>query len=169
MTSASSSSVSNGRQEWVSLEAKVDEATRLCFCGMKARMRTSRTEGNPGRRFFGCPRYSSGQTLGIDWKDIVIATWNSASVQPLASLCVIAPNWQDALAGMVRKVKILEDKVKMSEDKVKTNADKVNFLEEQVQVQKDQLIKHKAKERQLKAVLLGSWMFFACVFLLLCS
>ncbi|KAB1212574.1 hypothetical protein CJ030_MR5G023518 [Morella rubra] len=156
MTSASSSSVSNGRQEGVSLEVEVDEAARLCFCGMKARMRTSRTEGNPGRRFFGCPRYSSGQRhLACNFFE-----W----IDPAP-----AAQGQDALAGMVRKVKILEDKVKMSEDKVKKNADKVNFLEEQVQVQKDQLIKHKAKERQLKAVLLGSWMFFACVFLLLCS
>ncbi|KAB1206117.1 hypothetical protein CJ030_MR7G011670 [Morella rubra] len=53
------SSASIGSNSGVALaELEVHGDSRLCFCGLKVGMRTSRTEGNPGRRFFGCSQYS---------------------------------------------------------------------------------------------------------------
>ncbi|KAB1207711.1 hypothetical protein CJ030_MR7G005499 [Morella rubra] len=52
----SSSSASDGSNGGVaSAELEMHGDSQLCFCGLKARMRMSTTEGNPGKRFFGCP------------------------------------------------------------------------------------------------------------------
>ncbi|KAB1224252.1 hypothetical protein CJ030_MR2G019253 [Morella rubra] len=48
-----------------SAELEVDGDSRLCFCGLKAWMRTSKTERNPGRRFFGCPRFSNSSSVSL--------------------------------------------------------------------------------------------------------
>ncbi|KAB1219639.1 hypothetical protein CJ030_MR3G011101 [Morella rubra] len=57
---ASSSSASNGSHGGVaSAELEVDSDSRLCFCKLKALMKTSNTEESPDRRFFGCSRYSN--------------------------------------------------------------------------------------------------------------
>ncbi|KAB1202491.1 hypothetical protein CJ030_MR8G018296 [Morella rubra] len=97
MRSPSSSSVSNGRQEVSSLEVEVDEAARLYFYGIKAQIRTSRTEGR-----------------GIRTEDFLAAR----VTQVARHLACNYFEWidpapvvygEDTLAGMVRKVKILKD------------------------------------------------------------
>ncbi|KAB1215754.1 hypothetical protein CJ030_MR4G020416 [Morella rubra] len=61
----SSSSISSASETPVSFV--------LCYCGIEAKMRTSWTEKNPGRRFFGCLRY--GLVMGprccefFEWVD----------------------------------------------------------------------------------------------------
>ncbi|MED6168055.1 hypothetical protein PIB30_008405 [Stylosanthes scabra] len=44
----------------------------FCGHGMKALLRVSRTKENPGRRFWGCPRYEVKESCGFfDWADVV--------------------------------------------------------------------------------------------------
>jgi hypothetical protein len=35
--------------------------TRHCYCGLVSCIQTSRSEKNLGRRFFGCPKYGTGE------------------------------------------------------------------------------------------------------------
>jgi hypothetical protein len=35
--------------------------TRHCFCGLVSYIQTSRSERNPGRHYFGCPKYGTGE------------------------------------------------------------------------------------------------------------
>ncbi|GLT64421.1 hypothetical protein SLA2020_369180 [Shorea laevis] len=58
-TSSSSSSVHSGKE------------TRVCFCGLTSYMQTSKTTQNPGRRFFGCPKYTMGEPTCkfFEWYD----------------------------------------------------------------------------------------------------
>ncbi|CAN1164584.1 hypothetical protein LINPERHAP2_LOCUS25648 [Linum perenne] len=59
----------------------------LCHCRMKASRRISHTEANPGRKFFGCPRYVSKVDPGCGffvWYDIGIAA--AAEKQQLVRL-----------------------------------------------------------------------------------
>lgn len=37
----------------------MDEEATQCYCGVRAKVRTSWTDNNPGRRFFGCAKYNS--------------------------------------------------------------------------------------------------------------
>jgi len=46
---------------WSSLGNGNEESLRECYCGMKTYLRTSWTDKNPGRRFFGCAQYGKGQ------------------------------------------------------------------------------------------------------------
>ncbi|KAB1209771.1 hypothetical protein CJ030_MR6G005336 [Morella rubra] len=65
---ASFSSASDGNHGGVALvDSLVHYDSRLFFCELKARMRTSTTKGNPGRRFFGCSRYSSSLVSICFW------------------------------------------------------------------------------------------------------
>ncbi|CAN1182577.1 hypothetical protein LINPERHAP2_LOCUS36048 [Linum perenne] len=48
----------------------------LCHCRIKASRRISHTDANPGRKFFGCPRYVSKADPGCGffvWYDVGIA------------------------------------------------------------------------------------------------
>jgi hypothetical protein len=47
--------------ELVIIEKWHEESLRECYCGMKAYLRTSWTDKNPGRQFFGCTQYGKGQ------------------------------------------------------------------------------------------------------------
>ncbi|KAH0650435.1 hypothetical protein KY284_030347 [Solanum tuberosum] len=43
---------------------------RCCYCGIYAELKTSRTPTNPGRMFWGCQKYSSGNGCGFfRWAD----------------------------------------------------------------------------------------------------
>ncbi|CAN1165744.1 hypothetical protein LINPERHAP2_LOCUS26325 [Linum perenne] len=59
----------------------------LCHCRMKASRRISHTDANPGRKFFGCPRYVSKVHPGCGffvWYDVGIAA--AAEKQQLVRL-----------------------------------------------------------------------------------
>ena len=43
---------------------------RCCYCGIYVELKTSRTPTNPGRMFWGCQKYSSGNGCGFfRWAD----------------------------------------------------------------------------------------------------
>ncbi|OIS96494.1 hypothetical protein A4A49_58672 [Nicotiana attenuata] len=45
----------------------------LCYCGVAADLKMSRTPTNPGRRFLGCRRYEIGEGCGFfRWVDTAI-------------------------------------------------------------------------------------------------
>ncbi|KAB1224386.1 Receptor-like protein 12 [Morella rubra] len=48
-----------------------DVEAHVCNCGLQASLRTSWTEKNPGRRFFGCPRYGKKSDLRKKSREIV--------------------------------------------------------------------------------------------------
>ncbi|KAI8568403.1 hypothetical protein RHMOL_Rhmol02G0196400 [Rhododendron molle] len=42
----------------------------FCECNMRSPLQTSRTDSNPGRRFFGCPKYQTDSACGFfNWYD----------------------------------------------------------------------------------------------------
>ncbi|CAN1824056.1 hypothetical protein LINPERHAP1_LOCUS30642 [Linum perenne] len=52
------------------------DAEVFCHCQMRASRRISRTDANPGRKFFGCPRYISKVSLGCGfflWHDLKVS------------------------------------------------------------------------------------------------
>ena len=66
-------------------------AIPVCYCGEPAAMKTSWSDENPGRRFFGCPRYrrfSNGHCRFFLWFDAPL-TGRSKAV----------------IVGLLRKVK----------------------------------------------------------------
>ncbi|XP_028803228.1 uncharacterized protein LOC114758343 [Neltuma alba] len=75
MGDSSTSSVSGGRRRVAFLRGRSqdtenDRQARNCRCGMVAPLRTSWTEMNPGRRFYGCPNYLQGGGYGyFHWHD----------------------------------------------------------------------------------------------------
>lgn len=48
-----------------------NSARKLCFCRLDAEIRQAWTDKNPGRRFYGCPRYKVSQLM----IEIVIQDW----------------------------------------------------------------------------------------------
>lgn len=46
-----------------------------CFCGSYASLKISWTEKNPGRRFFNCGNYRTGQCRFFDWYDNPPSPW----------------------------------------------------------------------------------------------
>ncbi|KAB2010146.1 hypothetical protein ES319_D10G216700v1 [Gossypium barbadense] len=71
------------------------EVIPVCYCGNAAKLNTSWSNDNPGRRFFGCKKFGSGfkkQCLFFSWFD-----------PPLT------PRSRIVLLGLLRKVRTLED------------------------------------------------------------
>ncbi|KAJ1377646.1 Zinc finger, GRF-type [Sesbania bispinosa] len=50
---------------------------RLCYCGLKVVCLTSRTNGNPGKRFYTCPMTRRGQQCGffVGWRLRTVSNW----------------------------------------------------------------------------------------------
>ncbi|KAF5462587.1 hypothetical protein F2P56_018578 [Juglans regia] len=44
-----------------------------CWCGLKAPLKTSHTKKNPGRKFYACPKYNTGEEMCqfFIWADIL--------------------------------------------------------------------------------------------------
>ncbi|KAF8047165.1 hypothetical protein N665_0192s0006 [Sinapis alba] len=42
---------------------------KFCFCGLEANIRQAWTDKNPGRRFYGCPRYKVNGCKFFAWFD----------------------------------------------------------------------------------------------------
>ncbi|KAB1212858.1 hypothetical protein CJ030_MR5G010158 [Morella rubra] len=159
---ASSSSASDGSNgEMASAELEVHSDLRVCFCGLKVGMRMSKTEGNPGRRFFGCSRYSTNLIkITIDLAALV----NVESFIGVACMSYfflmkdlrfhlrlvlrmfhrhLACNYfewidpppsargEDAIASMVRKMKIIEEKMKIMEEDMKMKEEELKKMEEE--------------------------------------
>ncbi|KAL0360354.1 UNVERIFIED_CONTAM: hypothetical protein Sradi_3719900 [Sesamum radiatum] len=80
-TSSSSEATNNGDEEV------------LCYCGKRAKMRTSWTKDNPGRRFYNCS-IGRGNCAFFAWEDPPICARSK----------LIIP-------GLLRKINALEDKV----------------------------------------------------------
>ncbi|KAK4277160.1 hypothetical protein QN277_015201 [Acacia crassicarpa] len=51
-------------------DVREPRASTMCYCGVVARLYTSWTAQNPGRRFFGCRNYQPGRGYGFfKWHD----------------------------------------------------------------------------------------------------
>ncbi|CAN0917166.1 hypothetical protein LINGRAHAP2_LOCUS30120 [Linum grandiflorum] len=64
------------QQGFIHDEFKYEDGEVLCHCGLRASRRVSRTIANPGRKFFGCPRYSSKVEKGCGyfvWFEVKVA------------------------------------------------------------------------------------------------
>ncbi|KAM6590520.1 uncharacterized protein LOC115702939 [Cannabis sativa] len=81
-----------------------------CKCRMKCVERTSWTEGNHGRRFFGCPRYKNNDEVGcrfLKWID---------------------PPPPKSEFDLVRRMEELEEKVKILSKIIQRRNDEVDSL-----------------------------------------
>ncbi|KAL0421249.1 UNVERIFIED_CONTAM: hypothetical protein Slati_3147800 [Sesamum latifolium] len=67
-----------------------------CFCGIRAPLRTSWTNDNPGRRFYSCPNCKSGGCRFFTWDD--------------PPMCVI-PDLRRKLQAMETEANMLKKKI----------------------------------------------------------
>ncbi|KAB1219200.1 hypothetical protein CJ030_MR3G028961 [Morella rubra] len=88
--SISSSAGSRPRGIWGGDDGHTE--VELCDCGVAARPRTSMTEGNLGRHFYGCAHYG-----------------RASSQKPCNYFRWIEPPHRDEVCRLVRKVQSLED------------------------------------------------------------
>ncbi|KAB1212735.1 hypothetical protein CJ030_MR3G018224 [Morella rubra] len=103
---ASSFSTGNGSHGGVaSAELEVDGDSCLCFYELKARMMTSKTRGNPGRRFFDCSQYSNSSLRHLACN---FFEW----IDPPHFAC-----GEVVIVSMVRKMKITEEELYKSKAK----------------------------------------------------
>nr|GEV78699.1 zinc finger, GRF-type [Tanacetum cinerariifolium] len=70
----------------------------VCTCGQQAMVKTSWTDGNSGRRFYGCPTYLSNCPF-LGWVD--------------APMC---PRSVDIIPGLLRRLNGLEEVVDLFEE-----------------------------------------------------
>ncbi|KAK4260787.1 hypothetical protein QN277_003858 [Acacia crassicarpa] len=74
--STASTTLTSTRRRRVTMARRLDRdvgerwPSTMCQCGLFARLYTSWTEQNPGRRFFGCRNYRHGRGCGFfKWHD----------------------------------------------------------------------------------------------------
>ncbi|KAB1225966.1 hypothetical protein CJ030_MR1G018337 [Morella rubra] len=85
----------------------------LCLCNLRACVKTSMTNGNPGRRFFGCPMFSAGvKGSGCDYFQ-----W----IDPPT-----CPREEEMLLPLVKKMKNME--VKARKRKMKENCMLISMI-----------------------------------------
>ncbi|CAN1143184.1 hypothetical protein LINPERHAP2_LOCUS13464, partial [Linum perenne] len=83
------------------------DAEVLCHCRMRASIKISYTEANPGRKFFGCPRYVSKIESGCGffvWYDVKLAA--ATEKQELVRLV-------DILRNRIHALEYENDKLRM--------------------------------------------------------
>ncbi|KAB1199406.1 hypothetical protein CJ030_MR0G024303 [Morella rubra] len=64
-----SASQSSSHRSGVSQRGVVFLEDVSCECGLRACLRTSLTDGNPGRQFYGCPMFSGKSFVGVAYLD----------------------------------------------------------------------------------------------------
>ncbi|XP_042944448.1 uncharacterized protein LOC122315064 [Carya illinoinensis] len=66
-----------------------------CWCGLKTPLKTSHTKKNPGRRFFACPNYNTGDARCefFVWLDILTLLEENFRVRENKASCC----WEDVL------------------------------------------------------------------------
>ncbi|KAF5480172.1 hypothetical protein F2P56_000938 [Juglans regia] len=83
-----------------------------CWCGLKTPLKTSYTKKNPGRRFFACPKYNTGDAMCdfLVWPDI----FQLVEKNILLRENKVSKTWDDVLKR--------EHAVRKREDKVREMA-----------------------------------------------
>ncbi|WOG86538.1 hypothetical protein DCAR_0205749 [Daucus carota subsp. sativus] len=77
----------------------------FCSCGMDPVLRTSWTDANPGRRFWGCSQYVRNRSRGCNFH-----MWHDPAVGDRA---------RNIIPGLLRRIQRLEDEIKRRRDKEK--------------------------------------------------
>ncbi|CAL1410418.1 unnamed protein product [Linum trigynum] len=83
-----------------------EEEEVLCYCGLKAARRISRTAGNPNRKFFGCPLFSRSKDNKscdyFEWFDIRAAVFKATA--PLSEMVSMLESENRELRSLLQRV-----------------------------------------------------------------
>ena len=92
----------------------------VCDCGKKAKMYTSWSLKNPGRRFYTCCQPQDSRCDYFEWFDVETEGWHGDVITQLNNRRIY----------LEEKIALLEEKVSMLEGKLTTNKKKAKALEE---------------------------------------
>ncbi|KAL3625367.1 hypothetical protein CASFOL_030821 [Castilleja foliolosa] len=90
----------------------------FCRCGNELPLKTSGTKSNPGRRYWACPNYGTGQYCGVfKWLDNEMCP---RSKQIIPGLLAKINKLEAEVNDFQMKEKKLESEVRMLEEKMNT-------------------------------------------------
>ncbi|KAB1215809.1 hypothetical protein CJ030_MR4G010917 [Morella rubra] len=163
--SSAASTLSDGRfASKERSEGKLD-VRPLCFCGISARARFSKTSLNPGRRFWSCSQYSAATRdkacSFFEWIDP--PSQQQEDDETNSVLC--------QLKTMKKKLRIMEERQNKTDElflKQSYMEEKLKLYEEKLKSTEKMLKAMDEKLKRLKLVMLGSWVLFcSCIYLCL--
>ncbi|KAK4855592.1 hypothetical protein QYF36_008785 [Acer negundo] len=73
--------------------------SRICDCGLNAKLRTSTTVRNLGRRFYGCPNFVNGNVKGCGYFEWVDNSSFEVAIEEVQWSCIV----QDLVKALEKK------------------------------------------------------------------